>query len=60
MNRDNNYRMLTKQVFVDTDYDKSQNDSETKRDMIFCLLYTIESGHYKIPNILETWGWVGG
>jgi hypothetical protein len=56
MSRDNNYRMLTERVFVDTDYDKSQTESGVKRDKIFCLVYTIESGHHKIPNILETWG----
>mmetsp|Transcript_19576 Transcript_19576/g.30163 ORF Transcript_19576/g.30163 Transcript_19576/m.30163 type:complete len:932 (+) Transcript_19576:234-3029(+) len=56
MNRDNNYRMLTERVFVDTDYDEKQNESGAKRDKIFCLVYTIEPGHHRIPNILETWG----
>ena len=54
--RDNTWRMLTEQVFVDTAYDSEKEKSGAKRDKIFCLVYTIESGHVKIPNIRETWG----
>ena len=55
-NRDNNYKMMIKRVFVDEEYNKQRNADGNKRDKIFCLVYTIESGHNKIPNILETWG----
>jgi hypothetical protein len=54
--RDNNFRMLTERVVVDTEYDKKMTDSGVKRDKIFCLIYTIESGHPRIPFIRETWG----
>ena len=58
MKRDNNFRMMTERVFVDMEYDKKMLEGGAKRDKIFCLVYTIESGHKGIPNILETWGWV--
>jgi hypothetical protein len=54
LKRDNNYRMLTEKVFVDLDYDKSMQVKP--RPKIFCLVYTIESGHPKIPFIRKTWG----
>jgi hypothetical protein len=54
--RDDNYRMMHERVVVDTEYDKKMEDSGLKRDKIFCLVYTIDSGHPKIPNIRETWG----
>lgn len=54
--RDNNYRMLTERVVIDREYDLKMNDLGGKRDKIFCLVYTIESGHPRIPNIRETWG----
>ena len=54
--RDNNFRMLSEQVFVDMKYDSDIESSGVKRDKIFCLVYTIEGGHPKIPNIRETWG----
>jgi hypothetical protein len=56
MKRDNNFKMMTSRVIVDTEYDKRQNESGVKRDKIFCFVYTIESGHRKIPLIRETWG----
>jgi hypothetical protein len=56
MMRDNNYRMLTERVFVDLEYDKKQEESGVKRDKIFCLIYTLEAGHIKLPFIRETWG----
>lgn len=54
--KDNHYKMMTKRVKVEMDYDKKQEESGSKRDKIFCLVYTIEEGHDKIPNIRETWG----
>ena len=54
--RDNNFRMMNERVVVDMEYDKNMQDSGAKRDKIFCLVYTIETGHYKIPSIRETWG----
>eukprot|EP00980_Cylindrotheca_fusiformis_P005589 scaffold1184_cov132-Cylindrotheca_fusiformis.AAC.10 len=54
--RDNNWKMLTKRVKVEMEYDKQQDKSGAKRDKIFCLVYTIEKGHDKIPPIRETWG----
>ena len=56
MMRDNNYRMLNERVFVDLDYDMQKEQAGAKRDKIFCLIYTTENGHGKIPNIRETWG----
>jgi hypothetical protein len=53
LKRDNNYRMLTEKVFVDLDYDKSMQGKP--RPKLFCLVYTIESGHPKIPSIRKTW-----
>jgi glycoprotein-N-acetylgalactosamine 3-beta-galactosyltransferase len=53
---DNNYKMLTEKVFVDMDAHEAAEKSGQKRDKIFCLVYTIDSGHPKIPSIRETWG----
>lgn len=54
--RDNNYKMLTEKVFVDLNATKIIDASKAPRDKIFCLVYTIDSGHPKIPPIRETWG----
>jgi hypothetical protein len=54
--RDNNYKMLNEKVFVDLKADEEAQKSGTKRDTIFCLAYTIDSAHPKIPLIRETWG----
>jgi len=54
--RDYNWRMMTERIVVETEYEKSKNDSGQKRDKIFCLVYTIEKFHDRIPNILQTWG----
>lgn len=54
--RDNNYKMLTERVYVDMKYDEEMEKSGSKRAKIFCLVYTIDSGHPKIPAIRETWG----
>ena len=55
-NHDNNWRMLNEKVFVDLEADKAAEESGKRRDTIFCLVYTIDSGHPKIPNIRQTWG----
>lgn len=54
--RDNNYKMLTERVHVDMQYDQEMETAGNKRAKIFCLVYTIDSGHPKIPAIRETWG----
>jgi hypothetical protein len=56
LKRDNNYRMLNEKVFVDMEYDKKMEASGQRRDKIFCLVYTIDAFHGKIPSIRETWG----
>ena len=53
--RNNDYRMMTKRVFVDMDYDKKQNEAVVKRVKIFCSIYTHEEAHDAILNIRETW-----
>jgi hypothetical protein len=57
--RDNNYRMLTEKVYVDLEYDKymQDNNNAQHRDKIFCLVYTIDLYHKKLPAIRETWGY---
>lgn len=52
--RDNNWRMLNYKVFVDMEYDESM--SGKPRDKIFCLVYTTEAGHPRVPRIRRTWG----
>lgn len=54
--RDNNWKMMTQRVFVDMDEDRQKNEAGVKRDKIFCLVYTIESAHSRIPAIQQTWG----
>lgn len=54
--KDNNWRMMTQRVVVDLEDDRQKNEAGLKRDKIFCLVYTIESAHSRIPGILETWG----
>ena len=54
--RDNNYRMLTEKVYVDTAEHEQAEKSGRRRDKIFCLVYTTEKGHSRIPRIRETWG----
>ena len=58
LKRDNNFKMLNEKVFVDLEYDKKMEASGQSRDTIFCLVYTIDSAHSKIPSIRETWGYV--
>ena len=54
--RDNTYKMLTEQVSVDFKSDEEANKNGNKRAKIFCLVYTLESAHDRIPFIRETWG----
>lgn len=58
LKRDNNYKMLNEKVFVDLNATAEIEKSGKPRDKIFCLVYTIESGHPKIPLIRETWAYV--
>jgi glycoprotein-N-acetylgalactosamine 3-beta-galactosyltransferase len=59
---DPNYKMLTKKVFVDLQgHEAAEKRAEhglarKKRVKIFCLVYTIEKFHDRIPTIRETWG----
>ena len=59
---DSNYKMLTEKVYVDlTNHEAAERRAEhglakKKRAKIFCLVYTIEKYHNKIPAIHETWG----
>ena len=54
--RDNTYKMLTEQVFVDFKAHEEAQKRGGGRAKIFCLVYTIDSGHDRIPYIRETWG----
>jgi hypothetical protein len=54
--RDNTYRMLNEKVYVDLEYHDKMEKSLLPRDKIFCLVYTIDAFHSKIPAIRETWG----
>lgn len=58
LKRDNNYRMLHEKVYVDMEAHEAAEKSGKKRDKIFCLVYTIDSGHPKLANIRQTWGYV--
>jgi len=53
---DNNYRMLTEKVYVDLEGHEAAEKSGKPRAKIFCLVYTTEKGHNRIPRIRETWG----
>jgi len=54
------YTMLTKRVFVDlAAHEKAEAEaakSKKERVKIFCVVYTIESGHRTLPAIEQTWG----
>ena len=58
--KDGNYKMLTEKVFVDLaahEHAESLAKSGIKpRPKLFCLVYTIEKNHDRIPAIRETWG----
>ena len=59
---DPNYVMLTEKVYVDlTNHEAAERRAEhglakMKRVKIFCLVYTIEKFHDRIPAIRQTWG----
>ena len=60
-NHDPNYKMLTEKVVVDlTSHEAREREAEQDggkpRAKIFCMVYTIEKNHDKIPIIRETWG----
>jgi len=59
-NNDGNKKMLTKKVFVDIPaHEAAERKAETSgkpRAKIFCLVYTIEKFHDRIPTIRQTWG----
>eukprot|EP00546_Thalassionema_frauenfeldii_P006408 CAMPEP_0178928530 /NCGR_PEP_ID=MMETSP0786-20121207/19960_1 /TAXON_ID=186022 /ORGANISM="Thalassionema frauenfeldii, Strain CCMP 1798" /LENGTH=416 /DNA_ID=CAMNT_0020604415 /DNA_START=78 /DNA_END=1324 /DNA_ORIENTATION=+ len=60
-NHDSNYRMLTEKVYVDVAAHEAreheaEDDTRKPRAKIFCMVYTIEKNHDKIPTIRETWG----
>ena len=54
--QDNHRKMLTEKVFVDLEAHEAAEKSGKRRDTIFCLVYTISTGHDRIPYIRETWG----
>jgi glycoprotein-N-acetylgalactosamine 3-beta-galactosyltransferase len=54
-NHDSHYKMLTERVVVDFEADEAAKKSGKPRPKIFCLVYTIDSGHINIPAIRETW-----
>ena len=56
LRRDNNYRMLHERVFVNMEKHEEAEKTVKKRVKIFCLVYTTEAGHPRIPKIRETWG----
>lgn len=59
-NHDANYKMLTEKVVVDfTSHEAREREAEAggkPRAKLFCMVYTIEKNHDKIPAIRETWG----
>ncbi len=59
-NHDGNYKMLTEKVVVDfTSHEAREREAEAggkPRAKLFCMVYTIEKNHDKIPAIRETWG----
>ena len=58
-NKDGTMKMLTEKVFVDvTAHEGAESLARSgvkPRAKIFCLVYTIEKFHDRIPNIRETW-----
>jgi glycoprotein-N-acetylgalactosamine 3-beta-galactosyltransferase len=58
--QDGTMKMLTKKVFVDfAAHQAAERQAETSgkpRAKIFCLVYTIEKFHDRIPPIRESWG----
>lgn len=57
--RDNDYKMITEgKVHVDLQTARMEDEPPWPRVKLFCLLYTIDSYHDRIPAIRETWGYV--
>ena len=59
--KDGNYQMLTEKVFVDlAAHERAESLARSgikpPRPKLFCLVYTIEKNHDRIPAIRETWG----
>jgi glycoprotein-N-acetylgalactosamine 3-beta-galactosyltransferase len=54
--KDDQRMVLTEKVFVDLESHEAAEKSGQKRDKIFCLVYTMSTGHDQIPYIRETWG----
>mmetsp|Transcript_25541 Transcript_25541/g.31459 ORF Transcript_25541/g.31459 Transcript_25541/m.31459 type:complete len:873 (-) Transcript_25541:132-2750(-) len=60
-NHDGNYKMLTDKVNVDfASHEAREREANEqggkRRAKLFCMVYTIEKNHDRIPPILETWG----
>jgi glycoprotein-N-acetylgalactosamine 3-beta-galactosyltransferase len=59
---DSNHKMLTEKVYVDlTQHEAAERRAEhglarRGRAKVFCLVFTIEKFHERIPAIRETWG----
>jgi hypothetical protein len=53
---DDHYKMLTQKVVVDFEGDKTANLSGKPRAKLFCVAYTTEKNHDRIPTLRETWG----
>jgi len=57
---DGTYRMLTKKVTIQMHAhyakEKMSKESGKPRVKLFCIVYTIEKNHHRIPTIQETWG----
>jgi hypothetical protein len=54
--KDDHFTMLTQKVRVNFEGDKAANLSGNSRAKIFCVAYTTEKNHDRIPALRETWG----
>jgi hypothetical protein len=58
--RDANYRMLTEKVVLriheHNQKEQDANASGKTRTKLFCIVYTIDKNHHRIPVIRQTWG----
>jgi glycoprotein-N-acetylgalactosamine 3-beta-galactosyltransferase len=52
--RDSHYQMLSNRVKIDFEGHEAKGDEG--RAKIFCIVYTIEENHNRLPPILQTWG----
>jgi len=56
---DENWELLTKKIRVDFEgHEKREREamSGKKRTKIFCVVYTLDKFHHRIPSIRRTWG----